>query len=307
MANERLQKANTFLNRIKLHKHQCHSISILAAKRLWVTYGHPLLEYGIALWATTSDIQASFNTAQNAVLKELLGLPSSYSTELLLAAFDISNMHERITSAQFAMTKRAYKYKQSRPHHDALNHIQQITTNRTSGRSYLLKEMWSPKFINHELQAKWFANIPNIEDFSPNSSQLFTVLNVTVQLTSSPGEHTTFLHNDVVQQTSIKTVSTALSAYSSSFVFRLKQRSIKYMPSQCPFCKQQLSGALQKHCLLYCASVCNMHNRVHQDLLKADANSALIWQKTCYSQQRKLLCKAPLNVDLCGLMPTDSS
>jgi Reverse transcriptase (RNA-dependent DNA polymerase) len=65
MAKERLRKAYTFLNRIKMHKRQCHNISLIAAKRLYVTYGRPLLEYGIALWAEATNVTDNIEIAQN--------------------------------------------------------------------------------------------------------------------------------------------------------------------------------------------------------------------------------------------------
>jgi hypothetical protein len=55
MTAARLAKTQTLINRLLLHKHAFRNVSLLAAKRIWTTYGRPILEYGVALWATQKN------------------------------------------------------------------------------------------------------------------------------------------------------------------------------------------------------------------------------------------------------------
>jgi Reverse transcriptase (RNA-dependent DNA polymerase) len=105
MTAARLAKTQTLLNRLLLHKHAFRNVSLLAAKRIWTTYGRPILEYGVALWATQKTTRNRLDKLQKKALKTMSGLPKSTNSKLLLAAFNLPSMHERIRAQQFSFLK----------------------------------------------------------------------------------------------------------------------------------------------------------------------------------------------------------
>jgi len=293
MCAYRLARCQTFVNRLKLHKQQFHNIDATAAVRIWTTYGRPLLEYGMALWAETQSLVAKLESMQLRALKAMAPLPTSTSTPLLLAAFNLPTMALRVKAARFAFLTRSDKQALTRPHRTIPAFI---LTQFPNSQSALFASIHSDFADVKGKISKWICLPPQLEDLTDPTREFLML--VGALRVPSPDKRTPLLHPNVAFQLPLRTLCTIISAFSSyTFASRLRKGTYKQALPPCAFCHNPAPFRWHTHCLLHCTAI-NGFTKSVQNCLTADPQAVAFWTTQPAHEQRRLLCCSALQVDL---------
>jgi hypothetical protein len=305
-----IKKAQGFINRIKRHYQQFNFISPVAGKRIWTTYGRPLLEHGMPLWATTPTAIKTLEKIQQRALKAMCPCHKSTNRELLLLSFDLPSMRNRIESARFAFRKKYDNVSLDRPHRWALLDIKYGTILSPNLRAPLLQHIWA---IPTAMLAfnKWVCRPP-----APASVGHINVLtNSNVIQGTMQGSQRPFLHSKIAWNISLKDLATVTSIMSRIFGLKLPQAAAVLPPVEqeydsssdtdteddldiqntCPFCNTISPTSLSDHCLLKCNNALQHLDlqALHDQILTQHPTSATQWNALTIEEARKSLVRAP--------------